>query len=139
LQANNDYIYKCATISDTLIPAVDDCSILATTNNSYYTFVGSTNAEYKEIPATQSDKQNGVLKDVEAGFIQNPEWDAITYPDAGSYPLKGGDKPKQQYPAKFKMIPNTKYVLDLQNGNLKRYNFNNQNKTKTALDPTFYP
>lgn len=37
------------------------------------------------------------------------------------------------------MIPNTKYVLDLDNGNLHRYDFSNQNKTKTALDPTFYP
>ena len=44
---NNDYIYKCATISDTLIPSVDDCSILATTNNSYYVFVDSTGNEHK--------------------------------------------------------------------------------------------
>lgn len=28
LQANNDFIYKCSTISDTLIPAVNDCFIL---------------------------------------------------------------------------------------------------------------
>lgn len=139
LQANNDFIYKCATISDTLIPGVDDCSILATTNNSYYTFIGGTGTEYKEIPSIQSDSQNGILKDVEAGFIQNPEWDSVTYPNGENYPLKSGDKPKQSYPAKFKMIPNTKYVLDLQNGNLKRYNFSNQNKTKTALDSTFYP
>jgi hypothetical protein len=40
LQANNDFIYKCSTLSDTLIPAVDDCSILATTDNSHYVFVG---------------------------------------------------------------------------------------------------
>ena len=42
LQANNDYIYKCSTLSDTLIPVVDDCSILATTNNSYYVFIGKS-------------------------------------------------------------------------------------------------
>ena len=63
------------------------------------------------------------MVDVQNGFIQNPEWDSVAYPDAGNYPLKGGDKPKQTYAAKFKMIPNTNYVLDLQNGNLKRYNF----------------
>ena len=50
LQANNDYIYKCSTISDTLIPAIDDCSVLATTNNSYYVFVDKKGNEYKEVP-----------------------------------------------------------------------------------------
>ena len=139
LQANNDYIYKCASISDTLIPIVDDCSILATTNNSYYAFVGGKGDMYKEIPTTSQDSQNGVLKDVEVGYIQNPDWDKIAYPDASNYPLKGGDKPKEKYASKWKMIPHTKYVLDLEYGKLKRYNFGNQNKTKTALDPTFYP
>ena len=54
LQLNNDYIYKCTTISDTLIPAVDDCSILATTNNSYHVFVGYDKKEFREIPTSQS-------------------------------------------------------------------------------------
>jgi hypothetical protein len=53
--------------------------------------------------------------------------------------LKTGDKPKQKYPSKWKFIPNTKYVLDLEYGKLTRYNLANQLKTKTALDPTFYP
>jgi len=36
------------------------------------------------------------------------------------------------------MIPNVKYVLDLDYGKLKRYNLSAQTNTKTALDPTFY-
>jgi hypothetical protein len=36
------------------------------------------------------------------------------------------------------MIPNVKYVLDLEYGKLKRYNLSAQTNTKTALDPTFY-
>lgn len=46
LQKNNDFIFKCSTISDTLIPSVDDCSILATSNNSKYVFVGKSGKEY---------------------------------------------------------------------------------------------
>jgi hypothetical protein len=47
--------------------------------------------------------------------------------------------PKETYPKKWKYVPNTKYVLDLQYGKLTRYDLSNQKKTKTALDPTFYP
>lgn len=144
LQANNDYIYKCSTLSDTLIPAVDDCSILATTNNSYYVFIGESGKEYKDVPLL-TETQNMTLKDIENGYIDNPDWDSQLEKkqdykiDNHKYPLKTGDKPKDKYPSKWKLIPNTKYVLDLEYGQLTRYNLANQLKTKTALDPTFYP
>jgi hypothetical protein len=75
LQKNNDFLYKCSTLSDTLIPAVDDCSILATTNNSYFVFVGESGKQYKEIPDLISDKMNVILNDVKNAFIVNPNWD----------------------------------------------------------------
>lgn len=143
LQANNDYIYKCSTISDTLIPAVDDCSILATTNNSYYVFVGADKKEYKEIPTSQNSNTNNIKKSVEDGYIINPDFDTSLLESTKDltklvYPLKKGDKPKSKYPSRWRMIPNVKYVLDLEYGKLKRYNLSAQTNTKTALDPTFY-
>ena len=147
LQANNDYIYKCSTLSDTLIPAINDCSILATTNNSYYVFIGGSKKEYKEVPNLK-DSQNMALKDIENGYIINPEYDTSFDKDKDgndvqvsklTYPLKSGDKPKQKYPSRWKFVPETKYILDLEYGKLTRYDLANQLKTKTALDPTFYP
>lgn len=75
LQANNDYIYKCSTISDTMIPCVDDCSILATTNNSYYVFVDNVGNEYKSIPVNENSSLNKTLEAVKDGFIYNPNFD----------------------------------------------------------------
>lgn len=144
LQANNDYIYKCATLSDTLIPAVNDCSILATTNNSYYVFIGQGGKEYPIIPETKQS-QNMVIKDVRNGYIVNPDFDNDLKTEAGwnesehYYPLQVGDKPKEKYPVKWYKIPKTSYKLDLEHGKLTRYDLLNQKKTKTALDPTFYP
>ena len=148
LQQNNDFLYRCATLSDTLIPAVDDCSILATQNDSYYIFKGINGGEYKEIPNITNEGQNVILKDVKKAFVVNPAWDftneeleANRKADSSQfeYPLKRGDKPKQSYPAKWYKIPNTAYKLQLGNGYLKRYNLSSQKQTKTALDPTFYP
>lgn len=146
LQANNDYIYKCCTLSDTMIPYVDDCSILATTNNSYYVFVGGTGKQYTEIPNLKNDNQNVVLNDVRNGYVINPDWDYTLdnerikspNPDDYVYPLIKGDLPKEKYASRWYKIPNTKYNLDLQYGKLKRYDMLNQKQTKTALDPTFY-
>lgn len=143
LQANNDYIYKCSTISDTLIPAVDDCSILSTTNNSYYVFVGADKNEYKQVPASSDVSLNRVLKNIQDGYVYNPNFDP-SYLELEKdhtrliYPLKQGAKPKTKYPSKWQMIPNVKYVLDLEYGKLARYNLSSQSSTKTALDPTFY-
>ena len=142
LQANNDYIYKCATISDTLIPAVDDCSILATTNNSYYVFVDGQGNEYKEVPVLDSNVVNKVKEAIIDGYVYNPDFDTsligTTDPNSLIYPIKQGDKPKTKYGSKWQMIPNVKYVLDLEYGKLTRYNLSAQTNTKTALDPTFY-
>lgn len=149
LQYNNDFLYKCATLSDTLIPAVDDCSILATQNDSYYIFEGLTGNEYKEIPNITNENQNNVLKDVKSNFVINSNWDFNNKElneklnqsgeDDFTYPLKRGDKPKAQYAAKWYKVPKTQYKLNLKNGFLKRYNLSDQKQTKTALDPTFYP
>ena len=143
LQANNDYIYKCATISDTLIPSVDDCSVLATTNDSYYVFVDQNGNEFKEVPVVENSSLNKVKAAIEAGYIYNPDFDqsfleSTTDVNNLVYPLKQGDKPKSKYPSKWQMIPNVKFVLDLDYGKLKRYNLSSQTNTKTALDPTFY-
>lgn len=140
LQANNDYIYKCATISDTLIPAVNDCSILATTNNSYYVFVDAKGNEHKSVPVSENSSMNKTLEAIKDAFVYNPDFDN-SYLEEGKnliYPLKQGDKPKTKYPSKWQMIPKVKYVLDLEYGKLKRYNLSAQTNTKTALDPTFY-
>ena len=144
LQLNNDYIYKCSTLSDTLIPAVDDCSILATTNNSYYVFVGRSGEEYKVIPENENDATNVEMYDVKEGYVINPDWDysrqdeRMDNPDAFVYPILKGDLPKEKYASKWYSIPNTRYILDLDYGKLTRYNMVNQKQTKTALDPTFY-
>lgn len=143
LQANNDYIYKCATISDTLIPAVNDCSILATTNNSYYVFEGADTKQYREVPSSNDSSLNSVMSNIKDGYIYNPNFDIsyqekYTNPNDLIYPIKQGEKPKTKYNARWMMIPNVKYVLDLDYGKLKRYNLSAQTNTKTALDPTFY-
>ena len=135
MQQNNDFLFKCATISDTLIPAVDDCSVLATQNDSYYVFKGMTGNEYKEIPNVTNEAQNAVLKDVKSAYVVNPKWDfdneeleakRKTNISQVEYPLKRGDKPKQTYPAKWYKIPCVEYKLDLGYGNLKRYNLSGQ-------------
>ena len=107
LQANNDFIFKCATLSDTLVPSVNDCSILATTNNSKYVFLDNEENEYDSVPEISDDTQNLVKTAIEKGFIVNPNYNEEKYPDKISYILKNGDKPKSTYAAKWYMIPNT--------------------------------
>ena len=139
LQANNDFIFKCASLSDTLVPAVNDCSILATSNNSKYVFLDDEKNEYDSVPEITDDTQNLIKSAIEKGFIVNPNYNEEKYPDKISYILKNGDKPKSTYAAKWYMIPNTKFNLDLEEGILKRYDLASQKNTKTALDSTFYP
>lgn len=145
LQDNNDFIYKCATISDTLIPIVDDCSILATQNNSKHLFVGMSGEKYQQIPNVSNESQNYVLKDVKDGFIINKNWDKSfnderdKNPDKFIYKLKRGDKPKNKYASKWYKVPNVEYEINFTEGNMRRYDLSSQKKTVTALDPTFYP
>lgn len=106
LQANNDYIYKCATISDTLIPSVDDCSILSTTNNSYYVFVDSEGNEYKEVPRMENATLNKTLDKIKKGYVMNPNFDTSLLNGSSDvnefvYPLKQGDKPRTAYSSKW--------------------------------------
>lgn len=130
LQKNNDYIYKCSTISDTLIPAVDDCSILATSNNSKYVFVGKSGTEYDVYDEFSED-------DINDGFVINQKWNESE--TENNYKLSYGDTPKSSYPSEYKMIPKILYKLILENGVLKQYNLGDQKKPKTSIDPTFYP
>ena len=145
LQANNDYIYKCATISDTLIPAVNDCSILATENNSKHLFVGLSGEKYEQIPNIANANQNYVLNDVTSAYIINKHWDKslneelLITPEKFVYPLKRGDKPKNKYASKWYKVPNVENKINYTQGNMKRYDLSSQKKTVTALDPTFYP
>lgn len=139
LQANNDFIFKCASLSDTLVPAVNDCSILASINNSKYVFIDDEGNEYDEVPDIADDSQNGIKRAIERGFIVNPNHDAEKYPDEAVYVIKNGDKPKESYPSKWYMVPNTKYIIDIEEGILRRYDLASQKNTRTALDSTFYP
>lgn len=89
-----------------MIPAVDDCSILATTNNSYYVFVGADGKEYKQVPASNDPSLNKVIKDIEDGYVYNPAFDPSyldVYKDQTDliFPLKQGAKPKTKYPSRW--------------------------------------
>lgn len=153
LQTNNNYIYKNATIGNTLIPNTDTCHILATEDNSAYKFIkidksGKTKLfevwdKTELYPAVEIRTDEVELQD----YILNPAYDeetygnipeeyAINYPKI--YPINNGDKPLSQYPSMYKYIPNTKLIIDLKEGQLKNYNLANQRSTRTALDPTFY-
>ena len=83
-----------------------------------------------------------VLENVKRGFVINPDFDQSLLETKSLnemiYPIKAGEKPKAKYASKWRMIPNVKYIIDLENGNLKRYDLSSQTNTKTALDPTFY-
>ena len=140
LQENNDYIYKCSTISDTLIPAVNDCSILATVNNSKYVFVGKSGEEYDYCDIFNFD-------DIKEGFITNKNWDKeaetvfefIFKDEDGIDDFTITHKPKSSYDSTFKEVPNVLYKIQLQEGILKRYDLLDQKMPKTSLDSTFYP
>ena len=64
---------------------------------------------------------------MEAGYIVNKKWDKLLNeeryenPEKFIYPLKRGDKPKNQYAAKWYKIPNVEYSIEFDTGNLKRY------------------
>lgn len=139
LQTNNDYLFQQATISDTLIPAVDDCSVFATSDNSYRVFVASDGKKYRNMPeSTDTDVYAQVKKSLEDAFVYNDNWDTDRDDDL-AYDIKPGELPKSQYPKKYKRVPQTDMVIDLTEGVLKRYDFKTKTTTRTALDSTFYP
>lgn len=137
LQANNDYIYQQATISDTLIPSIDDCTIFATTDNSYQVFEDAKGYQYVSIPQADDPLFSQVRKAVQDNLVANPTWDGRE--EILEYVTKPGERPKSQYPAKYAKIPCVKLNVDLDNGVLTRYSLQNKRTTRTALDPTFYP
>lgn len=137
LQANNDYIYQQATISDTLIPSIDDCTIFATTDNSYQVFEDAKGYQYASIPQADDPLFSQVRKAVQDNLVANPTWDGRE--EILEYVTKPGERPKSQYPAKYAKIPCVKLNVDLDNGVLTRYSLQNKRTTRTALDPTFYP
>lgn len=137
LQANNDYIYQQATISDTLIPSIDDCTIFATTDNSYQVFEDAKGYQYASIPQADDPLFSQVRKAVQDNLVANPTWDGRE--EILEYVPKPGERPKSQYPAKYAKIPCVKLNVDLDNGVLTRYSLQNKRTTRTALDPTFYP
>lgn len=129
LQANNDYIFKNAIISNTLLPATDSCEMIATKYDKQLVFIGADGQEYKEV--TSQNKQT-----IELNFILNPRTSQIKNED--SYPLKVGDKPLENYGEYYK-VPKVVAHYDLENGILSQHNLKVESSTKTALDPTFYP
>lgn len=127
LQDNNDYIFRNSIISNTLLPNVDSCNILATYNDPVYKFVGESKQKYEEV--TEDN-----IEDIKGGFIQSDSED-IT--DVSEYPLVVGEKAKSYYSGYYK-VPHVEATYKLNNGHLHQYNLSQQRNTQTALDPTFY-
>lgn len=128
LQENNDYIFKNAIISNTMLPATEACNILATYNDPYYVFIGKTKLEYETVTAENQ-------QDIKDGFvISNDE----NLTNMNTYPLKVGEKAQATYGDYYK-IPHTELRYKLKEGYLHQYKLSEQLTTRTALDPTFYP
>lgn len=129
LQENNDYIFRNAILSNTLIPNADNVSILATYDEVYYTFVGKTGMEYNSVSEENKD-------DIEANFIINPALDEVEGEE--KYQLSIGEEAKESYDGYY-LIPKTTSHIKLKNGFLHRYDLTSKKSTMTALDNTFYP
>lgn len=135
LQENNDYIFKSAIISNTLIPDVEDCALLATNDESTAYFVNIIGQFIEPDPETGGIPEN---KLVEVAWIDNPSYKPGQRLEKERLELKAGDKPLNQYPANIKVVPQTAINVKLENGNLKLYNLKSKQTTRTALDETFY-
>lgn len=134
LQKNNDYIFKSAIISNTLIPDVEDCAILATKDKSGARFINIL-GEPIEPDETGGIAQKDILG---VNWIPNPIYKAGQTPDIEKLVLKAGDKPLNQYPSNIKNIPETKIITDLENGKMELYSLRQKQTTRTALDDTFF-
>lgn len=93
-----------------MIPAVEDCSILATSNNSKYVFVGKSGKEYDKYDIHSE-------QDIDDGFVINTKWDDKN--GENRFKLNHEDLPKSSYSSEYKFVPNTLYKLILSNGVLK--------------------
>lgn len=130
LQQNNDYIFKNAIISNTLVPNTNNCSILATYNESFYVFVGRTGKEYVSVI------DEAALADIKNNYVINRDANLVT--SDKSLELHIGDIPLEKYEGYLK-VPTVKQNLKIKSGYLHQYNLVQQKQTKTALDPIFYP
>ena len=128
LQANNDYIFKSAIISNTALPASDECNILATKYTSHLEFVGSNGRNYSVVT-------NDNINFIRDGYIINPNTSSIE--NGEHYEITVGETPKDDY-GSFWMVPKTTRVYDLEKGVLSQHNLARERATNTALDPTFY-
>lgn len=128
LQENNDYIFRNAIISNTLLPYTPDCHVLATYNDPIYSFVGSDGKLYDEVTA-----ENKSI--IEGGFVQS---ESETLDNIKVYELKIGETARASYGNYYK-YPKVQTNYKLKNGILHQYKLSNQTKTQTALDPVFYP
>lgn len=129
LQENNDFIFKNGIISNTVIPNVDNISVLATYSEVYYVYIGASGAEYTTV--TEENKN-----DILAKYIINPFPTKITNSD--DLPLKVGDIAQRIYNDYYR-VPTTEERTYLKPGYLHQYNLAMYKNTKTALDPIFYP
>lgn len=138
LQENNDYIFKSAILSNTLIPNVENTNIIATADSSHYIFLSDNGSEILD---ENNDPNGSIVTDFNIDkiiFINNPNYD-ITLPSLGDLPkLSIGDLAKKDYGNYFK-IPKTDLKVVLENGKLKTYKLTEKKTTRTKLDPTFYP
>ena len=135
LQENNDYIFKSAIISNTLIPDVEDCAILATNDESTAFFINILGQ------LIQPDEETGGIpesKMVEVAWVNNPNYKPGQKFEKEKLDLKPGDKPLNQYPSNIKMVPLTTLNINIEKGKLKLYNLKEKRTTRTALDSTFY-
>lgn len=92
LQSNNDFIYKCSTISDTLIPIVSDCLNFISNSKSSKTMEGYRTA----------DKAYDYIKD-NIAYHTNPKWDKKSQE---KYVFQTKDEePADEYSETYKTVP----------------------------------
>lgn len=140
LQENNDYIFKSAIISNTLIPNADNCAILASSDNSGARYLNG-------IGEPIEPDENGCYNEYELVMVKNPNWDKDAKPAKKNYTFKYFDKdkgkitdaPLNEYPANYEYVPLTDLIVDIDKGVLKMYDLKSKHTTRTALDTTFYP
>lgn len=111
LQANNDFIYKCSTISDTLIPIVSDCLNFTSSSKSPKTMEG-----YRPAPEATDYNINNIA------YRTNPNWDKKSQE---KYIIKKDEQedkyeePQSEYPATYKTVPIVKNSNFYVGGRLK--------------------
>ena len=92
LQSNNDFIYKCSTISDTLIPIVSDCLNFTSNTKSSKTMEG-----YRTATAAYDYIKDNIA------YHTNPKWDKKSQE---KYVFQTKDEePADEYSETYKTVP----------------------------------